>query len=350
MRGAQAGRPFPEDALVSQPPFKVLVTTRQFDAEAARFLEDHGCAVVPSGLPSDAMDSDIPDADLHRLLEGAQGWVVGQRVVSRAMLEAHPGLVAIARRGVGYDRVDAVAARELGRVVTIAAGSNDGAVADHALALMLAVARRLKENNARILAGDWRAAGGMDLCGKTVGLIGFGRTAKGVARRLAGFDAKVLVSTPRFDPAEAGPHVRPAPLNELLAESDVVSLHAPLNPATRHLIGKEALARMKPGAILVNTGRGGLVDDAALLEALSAGHLFGAGLDVFESEEDEAKRPIAEALAALPQVVATPHVAASTKEALALGNMISARCVVATLTGAPMPAGCVVVDGRAGAA
>lgn len=328
---------------------KVLVTTRQFDDEATRYLEANGFDVVPSGLPADQNDAGIPDSDLHQLLQGVRGWIVGQRAVTRQMLAAHPDLLVVARRGVGHERVDSAAARDLGRVVTIAAGSNDGAVADLALALMLAVARRLKENDARTVADDWRAAGGIDLCGKTVGLVGFGRTAKGVARRLAGFDCRVLVATPRFDPAQAGPHVRPVSLEVLLAESDVVSLHAPLNAETRHLIDAKALMRMKKGAILVNTGRGGLVDDAALLTALQTGHLYGAGLDVFEMEEDEAKRPVALALAALPQVVATPHAAASTAEALALGNLISARCVVSALAGTPMPEGCVVADGRAAA-
>lgn len=326
---------------------KVLITTRQFDDEATRYLEANGFEVVPSGLPSDRTDAGIPDADLHRMLEGARGWIVGLKHVTREILAAHPDLLVIARRGVGHDRVDSAAARDLGRVVTIAAGTNDGAVADQTLALMLAVARRLKENDARVAAGDWRAVGGVDLCGKTVGLIGFGRIAKAVARRLAGFDAKVLVSTPRFDPATAGPHVRPVPLEELLAQSDVVSLHAPLAPQTRHLIDACALARMKKGAILINTSRGGLVDDAALLAALESGHLYGAGLDVFEMEEDPAKRPLALALAALPQVMAAPHAAGSTTESLALGNMISARCVVSALAGTPMPEGCVVADGRA---
>lgn len=344
-----ADAPLPEEAVLPHPT-KVLVTTRLFDDEAARYLSDNGLTVVPSGLAPDAVDTDIPDATLHTLLEGVGGWIVGMRAVTGAMLAAHPDLCVIARRGVGHDKVDTAAARDLGRVVTIAAGTNDATVADHTLALMLAVARQLKENDARVQAGDWRVASGFELSGKTVGLVGFGRIARGVARRLAGFDARVLVSTPRFDPATAGPHVQAASLDELLAESDVVSLHAPLRPETRHLIDAGALARMKQGAILVNTARGGLVDDAALLDALTSGHLFGAGLDVFEMEEVPEKRPVADALAALPQVVACPHAGAASPGAIARGNMVSAQCVAAVLKGEPMPEGCVVVDGRPTAA
>jgi D-3-phosphoglycerate dehydrogenase len=330
---------------VPDPRPKVLVTTRLFDNDAARFLEDSGFAVVTAGLPPDALDSGIPDDVLAGLLEGVGGWIVGMRAVTREILAAHRELKVIARRGVGYDRVDAVAARDLGRIVTITAGANDDSVADHTLALMLAVLRRLKENNGALAAGDWRVAAGGDLTGKTVGLIGFGRTARAVAKRLSGFDCRVLVAAPRFP--GAAPGVTHVPLAQLLAQSDVVSVHAPLTAETRHMIDAAALAAMKRGAILVNTARGGLVDDAALQAALATGQLAGAGLDVFEAEEDATLRPLAEALAALPQVVATGHAAGSSREALARGNMIAAQCVVAVLTGTAPPEGCVVADGRA---
>ncbi|MDQ0505697.1 phosphoglycerate dehydrogenase [Xanthobacter agilis] len=323
---------------------KVLVTTRLFDDAATHHLVARGCTVVPSGLAPDALDTDISDADLDRLLDGAAGWIVGQRAVTRAVLARHPGLKVIARRGVGYDRVDVAAAEDLGRVVTIAAGANDAAVADHTLALMLAVLRRLRESAAALAAGDWRVVSGSDLYGKTVGLVGFGRIARQVARRLHGFDVRVLVETPRPDFAAAG--VTYVTLPELLASSDVVSLHAPLGPTTLHLLNGETLGRMKPGAVVVNTARGGLIDDAALLVALAAGRLGGAGLDVFEAETDPALRPVAEALVARPDVVASAHAAGSSREALARGNMISAHCVIAALLGEEMPAGCLVVDGR----
>ncbi|MET3354441.1 UNVERIFIED_ORG: D-3-phosphoglycerate dehydrogenase [Xanthobacter viscosus] len=323
---------------------KVLVTTRLFDDATTRFLEEGGFEVVPSGLPGDAVDTHIPDADLNALLDGAVAWIVGQRAVTGDVLAAHPQLKVIARRGVGYDRVDVAAARDLGRVVTIAAGANDPAVADHTIALTLAVLRRLKESDAAIARGDWRVVVGSDLTGKTVGLIGFGRIGRQVARRLSGFDVTVLVTSRRPDPDAAG--VTFVPLDELIARSDVVSLHAPLAPETHHVINAVTLKAMKRGTVVVNTSRGGLVDDAALLAALEQGEIAGAGLDVFEAEADPALQPLAQALAARADVVATSHAAGSSEEALARGNLISAQCVVAALAGAPFPPGCLIADGR----
>lgn len=332
--------PFPS----SSAPRKVLVTTRLFDDAAAQRLTAAGFTLVRSGLPDAAMDTHIPDPTLHTLLAEASGWIVGQRAVTREILAAHPRLQVIARRGVGYDRVDVAAARELERAVTITAGANEEAVADHTLALMLAVLRRLGESRARLCDGDWRVVSGTDLFGKTVGLIGYGRIARAVARRLAGFEVRVLVTTPHPDLADR--HVTFMPLPDLVAHADVLSLHLPLKAETRHLINAAALAAMKPGAVLVNTARGGLVDDAALLAALTNGHLGGAGLDVFEAEADDAKRDIAKALIARDDVVATSHAAGSSHEALARGNMIAARCVIAALDGTDLPEGCLVVDGR----
>lgn len=323
---------------------KVLITTRLFDDAAERYLVAHNCEAVPSGLPPDALDTPISDADLTALLDGARGWIVGQRKVTRDILAAHPQLTVIARRGVGYDQVDVDGARALGRVVTIAAGANDPAVADHTIALILAVLRRLRESAAAIAAGRWTVVSGSDLTGKTVGLVGFGRIGRAVARRLSGFEGRVLVATRTPDPAFPG--VSYVPLAELLAESDVVSLHAPLAPETTHLIDAAALAAMKPGAVVVNTSRGGLVDDTALLAALEAGHIGGAGLDVFEAERAAALQGVADALAARPDVVATAHAAGSSREALARGNLISAQCVVAALDGLPFPQGCLIADGR----
>ncbi|MFG1318100.1 phosphoglycerate dehydrogenase [Xanthobacter autotrophicus] len=323
---------------------KVLVTTRLFDDAATRFLEEGGFEVVPSGLPGDAVDTHIPDADLNALLDGAVAWIVGQRAVTGDVLAAHPQLKVIARRGVGYDRVDVAAARDLGRVVTIAAGANDPAVADHTIALTLAVLRRLTESDAAIARGDWRVVVGSDLTGKTVGLIGFGRIGRQVARRLSGFDVTVLVTSRRPDPDAAG--VTFVPLDELIARSDVVSLHAPLAPETHHVINAVTLKAMKRGAVVVNTSRGGLIDDAALLAALEQGEIAGAGLDVFEAEAEPALQPLAQALAARADVVATSHAAGSSEEALARGNLISAQCVVAALAGAPFPPGCLIADGR----
>jgi D-3-phosphoglycerate dehydrogenase / 2-oxoglutarate reductase len=168
-----------------------------------------------------------------------------------------------------------------------------------------------------------------------------------VVRRLSGFEAEVLVHTRRPDPdlTQTGT-VRFVELDELLAGSDYVSVHAPLTPETRFLIDAGAIERMKPDAILVNTARGGLVQDADLLAALRARRLAGAGLDVFLSESDPSFLPVTEKLLALPNVVATPHAGASSHEGLARTNWIAAACVIAVLDGGDPPPECVVADGR----
>lgn len=331
----------------SRPNRKIVVTQRFFDDRSLAFLRAHHCDVDLAPIPPGLGDGDLDMETLCRMLNGASGWIVGHARVTRALLEALPDLLVIARRGVGYDRVDVQAARDLGRVVTIAAGGNDAAVADHTIGLMIAAGRRFRESQEAMLAGDWSILNGHDLCERTVGLIGLGRIGKSMVRRLSGFDVKILVHTRNPDPAYALlTGIDYVDLPELLRRSDYVSLHAPLTPATRFLIDTPALAAMKKGAFLINTARGGLVDDAALLAALQSGHLGGAGLDVFVSEGDPAYGPVSEALLALPNVVATPHAGASSHEGLARTNLVAARSVVAILNGQTPPAGCVVADGR----
>lgn len=322
---------------------RVVVTQRFFDAATTQYLEGAGCQVVEAPLPEGQADGGLSHDELVERLAGAAGWIVGHARVTRELMAALPDLQVISRRGVGYDRVDLAAATDLGRVVCIATGGNHDTVADHTIALMLAVGHRFRETQAKMVAGDWSILLGSDLYRKTVGIIGLGRIGRALARRLSGFEAEVLVVASRADPVPGVTHVS---LDELLARSDYVSVHAPLTPATRFLLDAGTMARMKPGAFLINTARGGLVDDAALLEALRSGHLGGAGLDVFVSETDPALKPVTDALIALPNVVATPHSGASTIDGLARTNMVAARSVVAVLDGGDPPAECLVADGR----
>ena len=258
-------------------------------------------------------------------------------------MEAAPACKVFVRRGVGYERLDVKAIAERGGAAMIASGGNDESVADHVIGLMLAVARRVREQHLAMLAGDWSIRVSGDLYGKTVGIVGLGRTGRALARRLRGFATRTLAATPRPDADFAGANaIRLTDLASVLQESDFISLHAPLNPQTRHMIGERELATMKSGAILINAGRGGLVDDAALLKALRSGKLGGAGLDVYESETDPALKPVALELLALPNVVGTPHSAASTREGLARTNLIAARCVIAALDGSTPPPGCLI--------
>ncbi len=325
-------------------PGRVVVTSPFFDDEALACLKDNGCDVeIANGQP----DGSLTAAQLTDLLHGAAGWIVGQAYVTRELLASLPDLQVLARRGVGYDRVDVDAVRDLGRVLTIGAGGNDASVADHTIGLMLAVARRLRESQNRMLAGNWSILISSDLSGKTVGIIGLGRIGKSLVQRLKGFDTRILVCHPRPDEEYGRANgITYVDLETLLRQSDVVSVHAPLTQGTRFLIDSAALALMKPTAILINTARGGLVDDRDLLHALKEGRIAGAGLDVYLSESDPAFKPISEELIALPNVIATPHSAGSSLEALARTNLVAAQSVISVFDGEKLPEACVIADGR----
>ena len=222
----------------------------------------------------------------------------------------------LANFGVGYNHIDVAAARERGLVVTNTPGVLTDDTADVALALILMTARRLTEGERCLRAGAWAGWAptqllGMSLGGKTLGVVGFGRIGRAVARRAhfgLGMRVVYVSRTARPDAAEVG--AAPAPsLDALLAESDVVSIHAPATPETRHLIDAAALARMRPHAILVNTARGDLVDEAALAAALRAGTIAGAGLDVYEREPQ-----VHPDLSGLENVVLLPHLGSATRE------------------------------------
>lgn len=323
---------------------RVLITQRFIDEDTLAYLRQHGLEPVIAELPAGEADGHLTHDTLVQWLQGVAGWIVGHARVTHELLAALPELRVVARRGVGYDRVDTQAVADLGRVATIAAGSNDPTVADLTLGLMLALGRRFNAGMDNMRQGSMAIPMGVDLYRKTVGIVGFGRIGQAVARRLQGFDCRILVHTRGQEPLGAG--LERAQLPALLAQSDYVTLHAPLTPQTRHMLRAETLALMKPDAILINTARGGLVDDRDLLAALQAGTIGGAGLDVFMSESDAQQAPVTRALAALPNVVALPHVGASTREGLARTNLAAAQCVVSVLCGTPMPAGCVVADGR----
>jgi D-3-phosphoglycerate dehydrogenase len=325
---------------------EILVTTRFFDEKAAEALRGRGFRIHTGGVAFDAIDSTIT-SDMHAALDRSSAWILGMAPVSEDLLARYPRLKIVARRGVGFDTVDVSAVKGLGRVLTITPGCNEPTVADHTLGLMLAVGKRFLDSHRRMHAGEKAVVFGTELYGKTVGLVGLGRIARQVARRLKGFDTRLLAYDPFPDERvarDAG--VEYVSLEEVLKQSDFVSLHAPLSEGTRHLINAKTIEMMRPGAILVNTARGELVDDAALLTALKAGRLGGAGLDVLGSERDASLEGITRELLALPNVVCTQHTGGSSHEGLARANMLAAQCVIAALENRPIPPGCVVADGR----
>lgn len=224
----------------------------------------------------------------------------------------------IQHQGVGYDNTDLAAARARGVPVAICPAGTSVGVAEHVFLLVLALYKRLLEADAALRRGEWLQwalrPGSYELAGKTVGLVGLGRIGREVATRARAFAADVVYTdaAPPVAETERSLGVTFRPFDELLAASDVVSLHVPLTPLTRHLIGAAALEKMKPTAILINTARGPLVDESALVAALRAGRILGAGLDVFQREPPPSDHP----LFALPNVVVTPHIAAGTADAL----------------------------------
>jgi len=244
-------------------------------------------------------------AELVDILGDAVGVIASTDPFDASVFRACPSLKVIARTGVGVDAIDMDAATEAGVVVATTPGANEEAVADHALAMILALQRRLAENDAAIREGRWDRAGSLtpgDLYGATVGLVGSGVIGRAVIRRLRGFGTTVLVHDPYVQEAPDGAELVDLPT--LIARSDVVTVHAPLTEGTKGLLGAEAFAAMKPGAYVVNVSRGGIVDEGALAESIAAGHLGGAGIDTF------AREPIGDSpLRDLPTVIMSPHIA-----------------------------------------
>jgi D-3-phosphoglycerate dehydrogenase / 2-oxoglutarate reductase len=256
----------------------------------------------------------LQGAELAAALAGFDALLVrGATKVTGDVLRAAPGLRAVARAGTGLDNVDLAAAKELGVLVLNAPSANTISVAELTFALLLAFERHVAPASTDLRAGRWEKTkyAGREVCGKRLGLVGFGHIGRAVAMRARAFDMEVWASDPWLAswPQEFS-WVRNVTLDVLLLGADYLSLHVPLTGDTRNLIGESAIARMKPGAVLINCARGGIVDEAALHAALVSGQLRGAALDVFAAEP-----PGETPLLALPNVIATPHLGASTSEA-----------------------------------
>lgn len=305
-----------------QPPKVVVADPIAEDGLA--ILRERACVEV-LGQPAQLAEA-IRDADA--LL------VRSETRVTSELLQKAEKLKVIGRAGAGVDAIDVPAATARGIVVVNAPGGNAVAAAEHTLALMFALARRLAPADAAMKRGEWARSKyvGTELTGKTLGLIGLGRVGSEVARRAQGLDMRVLV----FDPYVPDEHIRhlglePVELDALLPSVDFVSLHVPLTEATRGILDKRRIGTLRPGSFVINCARGGLVDNAALLAALDQGRLAGAGVDVFEHEPVDPNDP----LARHPKVVATPHLGASTVEAQANVAVQVAHEILAVLEGRP---------------
>jgi len=293
--------------------------------EGIQILRDAGEVKQVTGLG---------EAELADLIGAFDALVVRSATkVTRPVIEAAHKLQVIARAGVGVDNVDVAAATRRGILVVNSPAGNTMAATEHTIAMLLAAARMIPQGNQDIKAGRWdrKRFVGRQVSGKVLGIVGLGKVGSEVARRAGALGMKLLVYDPYVSSQQAeslGAELRD--LGSLLPEADFVTIHAPLTPDTHHLIGAEQLDKLKPDAILINCARGGLVDEAALLDKLAAGELAGAALDVFEDEPTPSPE-----LVGLPNVIATPHLGASTQEAQVNVAVDVARQVVDVLAGRP---------------
>ena len=295
-----------------------IVISDSLPDSAAELLRDDGWTVDSrSGRPLDELLTDIADAD---------GLIVRSATkVTAELIAAAPRLRIVGRAGTGVDNVDLDAASQRGILVVNAPGANSISVAEHTCALMLSLSRSVALADAQMKQGLWekKSLQGAELRGKTLGIIGLGRIGREVARRARAFEMTVVAHDP-FVSAQLAEDCDVAllSLDDLCACADFISLHIPSTQGTTRLFGQEQLSRCKPGVRIINTARGDLIDETALCEAITSGHVGGAGLDVFTQEP-----PAATTLTGLPQVVATPHIAASTREAQELVSIETATCV-----------------------
>ena len=297
----------------------VFVTRRLPGAALERLSAVHDVEVWPDRLPPPAGELRARAPELHGLL------ALLTDPIDAELLAAAPALRAISNYAVGVDNVDLAAATELRIPVGNTPGVLTESTADLALALMLGIGRRIVEGDAFVRRGEWRTWEpglllGRDLNGATVGIVGFGRIGRAVARRCEGFGCEVL-------------HTPDVELDELLERSDFVTLHAPLTPETRAIIGAEALRRMKPTAYLINTARGPMVDSYALALALHAGEIAGAALDVTDPEPLPPDHPLMEA----PGLLVVPHIASATHATRERMAEMAVDNLVAGLAGERMP-------------
>lgn len=282
-----------------------IVVADQLPASAVDRLRRPGWSVViTAGQDAAARDAALATADALVVRSATK--------VTSALLEKAPRLRVVARAGTGVDTIDVEAATARGILVINAPGANSVSVAELALALALSLVRHVPAADASMKGGQWEKSKftGDELSGRTLGLVGFGRIGREVALRARAFDMTVLTADPYLsaEAAQAG-GAELVSLDELLGRADLISLHAPATAETRQIINRDTLARVKKGARLINTARGELIDTAALVDALKSGQLAGAAIDVFEVEP-----PTDSTLQLLPQVIATPHIAASTRE------------------------------------
>jgi phosphoglycerate dehydrogenase-like enzyme len=267
--------------------------------------------------------------ELVPLLDGAVAAIVSTDPFTREVIEGQPNLKVIARIGVGTDSIDLAAASERNVLVTVTPGLNADTVAEHTIALMLALVRKVVEQDGLVKSGRWERVGEftpVELAGRTVGLLGAGTIGRKLIQRLTGFDVKILFFDPAVTRTEYATKVNS--LSALLSGSDILSLHLPLTAETRGIIGANEIRQMKTTALLINTSRGPLINQATLFSALRAGSLGGAALDVFEEEP-----PPSPVLRDVPNLICSPHLAGLSRESIRRMTISATDSVLAVLSG-----------------
>jgi D-3-phosphoglycerate dehydrogenase len=308
------------------PTYKVVVTARSFGQgceEPAAILRGAGCEIVKNPL-----DRPLNSTELAEMVHDADALICGNDTVDAAAIAAGTRLQVISRYGVGTDNIDVAFARARGIAVTNTPGTNENSVADHTMALILACARDIPKASGMVRGGKWARVLGVEVWQKTLGVLGTGRIGRGVVRRARGFDMRVLCYDVAPDEAWARDNGAVyTTLEQVLREADFLTLHLPLIAETRGLIGARELAWMKASAYLINTARGGILEENALCEALAAGRIAGAALDVLEKEPP----PAGSLLPRLENVLITGHMAGYTTDAVRNMGVMAALNVVNNL-------------------
>jgi len=291
-------------------PFKLLAASPSFASCSEGLLDEMEQAGIE--ITHLRQKQKLHEADFVGIIQDYDGLIVGADIVSRTVMEHAPRLKIISKHGIGLDNIDLQAAEELGIKVCYAAGSNTVAVAELACAMIMTLARGLVKTTGGVASGEWNRSRGVELMGASLGVLGTGAIGREVIKRMAAFGMRIQAFDPypntAFVHKYGGCYVE---FDKLLQQSDFITLHLPLTAETCKMIAAEQLSQMKPGAFLVNAARGGIVDEAALYQALLSGRLAGAGIDTFEDEP-----PTGNPLLTLDNVVLSPHLGGYTKEAI----------------------------------
>jgi D-3-phosphoglycerate dehydrogenase len=305
---------------------KVLITSRSF----GQINDDPTNVLLEAGYEITLKGKDFNQEEFEQIVPEYDALIIGAHPFPEEVMEKCSKLQIICKHGAGLDNIHLEKAKELGITVCNVPGTNSNAVADLAFGLMLACSRNIVLSDKRVRNGEWKPAIGSDVCYKTLGLLGFGAIAKNVARRAKGFGMKVLAYDPYVTevPEEFKEYVTLGSCDEVIKGCDILSAHLPLTEETRNMVSAKEMAGMKKGAYIVNTARGGIVNENDLYDALVSGQIAAAALDVSDKEPMEMENP----LRSLENVIITPHIGMYSKEAIGAVSLICAQNAAAKIS------------------